>query len=66
MTVRVVPLTSPEASDPRMGGTLEDRLTAVAELSAEGWRLSGRPLPTYRRTSMPVVLTTLNDHRGSL
>jgi hypothetical protein len=66
MTVRVVPLASPEASDPRMGGTVEDRVAAVAELSAEGWRLSGRALPTYARDTMPVALTTLRDHRGSL
>lgn len=66
MTLRVVPLASPEASDPRMGGTVEDRVAAVAELSAEGWRLSGRALPTYGRSTMPVVLTSLKDHRGSL
>lgn len=66
MTIRIVPLASAEAGDPRMGGSLEDRLAAVAELSAEGWRLSGRPLPSYHRISIPVVLTTLQDHRGSL
>lgn len=43
MTARVVPLSSPEAGDPRTGGSLEER-----------------------RATMPVVLTTLRDHPGSL
>ena len=62
LTARVVPLTSPEAGDPRMGGTLEERVAAVAVLTAEGWRLSGRPLPTYTRATIPVVVSTLQDH----
>lgn len=62
MTARVVPLTSAEAGDPRMGGTIDERVAAVAELTAEAWRLSGRPLPTYTRATMPVVVTTLKDH----
>jgi hypothetical protein len=66
MTGRVVPLTSPEAGDPRAGGSLEERLAAVAELSVEAWRLAGRPLPSYTRATMPVVLATLKDHAGSL
>jgi hypothetical protein len=66
MTARVVPLSSPEASDPRTGGTLEERLAAVAELSAEGWRLAGRALPSYTRATMPIRLATLKDHPDSL
>jgi hypothetical protein len=66
MTARVVPLSSPEAGDPRMGGTVNERLAAVAELSAEAWRLAGRPWPDYTRATMPVVLTTLAEHAGSL
>lgn len=61
MTARVVPLTSPEAGDSRMGGTAEERLAAVAELTVEAWRLSGRPLPSYTRAAMPVVLTSLKE-----
>jgi len=48
-----------------MGGTLEERVAAVAELTAEAWRLAGRPLPSYSRATMPVVLATLKDHAGS-
>lgn len=66
MTARVVPLSSAEAADPRTGGTLEERLAAVAELSAEAWRLAGRPLPSYTRATMPIRLATLKDHPGSL
>jgi hypothetical protein len=65
MTARVVPLSSPEANDSRMGGTVEQRLAAVAQLTAEAWRLSGRPLPTYTRATMPIVIATLRDHPGS-
>lgn len=62
MTVRIVPLTSDEASDARMGGTVDARVAAVAELTLEGWRLSGRALPTYTRATMPVVIRSLRDH----
>jgi hypothetical protein len=48
-----------------MGGTLEDRVAAVAQLTAEAWRLSGRPFPTYTRATMPIVVATLKDHAGS-
>ncbi|MEX0691636.1 MAG: hypothetical protein WD934_05295 [Gemmatimonadales bacterium] len=65
MTARVVALSSPAAGDPRMGGTAQQRLAAVAELTAEAWRLSGRPLPTYTRATMPIRVATLKDHPGS-
>lgn len=66
MSIRVVPLSSAEAGDSRMGGTVDDRVAAVAELSVAAWRLAGCPLPTYTRATMPVVLTTLADHAGSV
>jgi hypothetical protein len=62
MTARVVPLSSPEAGDARMGGTPADRLAALEALTLEAWRLAGRPLPSYTRATMPVVLATLQDH----
>ena len=64
MTARVVPLSSPEAGDARMGGTVEERVAAVAQLTAEAWRLSGRPFPTYTRGTMPIVVGTLKNHAG--
>lgn len=65
MTARVVPLTSAEAGDSRTGGTLDQRVAAVADLTAEAWRLAGRPLPTYTRATMPVVLATLREHAAA-
>jgi hypothetical protein len=65
MTVRIVPLSSPEAGDSRMGGTLEQRLAAVVELTKEAWRLAGRSLPTYSRATMPIARGTLRDHAPS-
>ena len=62
LTVRVVPLASDEAGDPRMPGTGAQRVAAVAELSLEGWHLAGRVLPAYTRRNMPVVKTTLLAH----
>lgn len=62
MTARVVSLSSDEAGDARMGGTPSERVAAVAELTAEAWRLAGRPLPSYTRATMPVVVSTLRDH----
>ena len=66
MTARVVPLSSAEAGAPRMGGTVDERVAAVARLTAEAWALSGRPLPSSTRETMPVVLAKLPDHAGSL
>ena len=65
MTIRIVGLSSPEASDPRMGGTVESRLQAVAELTAEAWRLAGRSFPIYTRATMPIARGTLTDHAPS-
>ena len=65
MTARVVPLTSDDAGDSRMGGTAEERVAAVTTLTLEVWRLSGRELPTYTRATMPIVVTTLKQHGRS-
>jgi hypothetical protein len=65
ITARVVSLTSDEASDPRMGGSIDERVAAVAVLSAEAWRLAGRPLPTYTRQTMPVRMRALRDHSST-
>lgn len=59
MTARVVPLDSAEAAEARVGGTVAERVALVAELSRLLWARTGRPLPTYSRATMPIVLTTL-------
>jgi hypothetical protein len=64
MTARVVPLGSAEAGDARMGGSISE-LAAVTALTLEAWRLSGRPFPVYTRATMPIVVTTLADDKGS-
>lgn len=64
MTARVVSLHGPEASDATVGGTVEERLAVVAQLSDTSWKLAGRPLPEYTRATMPVVVTTLKAQSG--
>jgi hypothetical protein len=59
MTARIVSLQSREAGDSRVGGTVAERLALLAELSERAWQLTGRPLPTYTRATMPVVITEL-------
>lgn len=61
MTVRIVSLESDEAGDARMGGTVEARVAAVAQLTLEAWRLADRPIPSYTRTTMPIARRTLRD-----
>ncbi len=58
----MVPLTSPEAGDSRMGGTVAERVAAVAVLTQQAWTLARKPLPTYTRATIPVVVTTLSAH----
>ncbi len=59
MTVRVVPLTSREASESRVGGTPSERLALLTELSLSAWALTGRPFPTYTRAMTPISVRPL-------
>jgi hypothetical protein len=59
MTVRRVPLGSPEAGDARVGGSIDDRLALTGILSLSAWANTGRSLPAYRRQDIPVHRTTL-------
>jgi hypothetical protein len=61
MTVRIVPLRSEQAGDGRVGGSAADRLALVAELSQRMWDLTGHPLPSYTRQTMPVKLIPLAE-----
>lgn len=61
MTVRVVSLTSDEAGDARMGGSVDERVAAVTTLTLEAWRLAKRPFPSYARNTMPVVVARLRE-----
>ena len=59
LTVRVLSLGSREAAEGTVEGTAEERLELVARLSEMSWRLTGRPWPSYTRSTMPVAITTL-------
>ena len=59
MTVRQVPLRSDAAGDGRVGGTAEERLKLLEELSREMWIQTGRPFPKYTRAEMPVRVIKL-------
>ena len=61
MTARIVPLRSDEAGDARVGGTVAERVALVGELSRRMWALTGQPLPSYTRATMPVKLSTLAE-----
>jgi hypothetical protein len=61
MTVRIVPQGSAEAGDPRVGGTMEQRIALVEELSRHAWALARRPLPTYTREAIPIRVLSLRE-----
>lgn len=65
MSVRIVPLQSPEAGDARVGGTVAQRVALVATLSFVHWTRTRRPLPGYTRATMPIVLLPLRPLPGS-
>jgi hypothetical protein len=59
--VRIVPLASDEAEDSYVEGTIDERLALLARLSRRAWAASGRPLPSYTRAAIPIVITRLTD-----
>lgn len=62
MTVRIVPLASREAGEqPTSPESATERLALVRELSERMWRLSGRPLPSYTRATMPIRVSRLEE-----
>jgi hypothetical protein len=63
MTARSVPLTSREAGESRVGGTPAERIAMVATLTRAAWALTGRPVPSYTRATMPVRIIPLRESR---
>jgi hypothetical protein len=59
--VRIVPLSSHEAADAFVDGSIDERLALLARLSRRAWDATGRPYPSYTRATMPVVITRLVD-----
>ena len=63
MTFRRVALQSREAGDARVGGSINDRLALVRELSLSAWQATGKPLPAYDRGMMPFRRARLGERR---
>lgn len=61
MQGRVVPLRSAEAGDARVAGTAAERVALVAELSRHAWALTGQPIPSYTRATMPARIVSLRE-----
>lgn len=59
--VRIVPLASNEAEDAYVEGSIDERLALLARLSRRAWAATGRPIPSYPRAAIPVVITRLMD-----
>jgi hypothetical protein len=59
MTIRFVSLRSAERGDSRVAGTIGERVALVGILSADSWARTHRPLPTYTRATMPIVVKPL-------
>lgn len=55
-SARVYRLGEEPGEDVSSGTTAEQRLGMVWELTARMWLLTGRPLPTYVRSEMPIVV----------
>lgn len=53
---RVLPLEEAEPADLSATTTAEERLAMVWELSRRMWELTGRPLPDYSRSEMPITI----------
>lgn len=51
--IRVFPLGGEPSDDLSATTTVVERLGLVAVLSERGWRLTGKPFPTYSRSTMP-------------
>jgi hypothetical protein len=46
-----------------MGGTVDERIAMVSELSRMAWATSGRPRPAYSRDQMPITRARLGERR---
>lgn len=58
LPARVVRLGDEPGDDLSDVTTAEERLAILRELTVRAWRLTGRPVPTYRRDEIPVRVTT--------
>ena len=49
-----------------MSGSVEARLRAVDQLSADGWRLAAKPMPGYRRREAPIRILSMRDASAAI
>lgn len=61
VSIRVVPLAAERSDTIGAALTPAERLALVDELTQEGWVLSGRALPTYTRSEMPIQIRRLRE-----
>ncbi len=59
----MVPLASREAGEPPCPPTIAARIALVTQLSREAWALTQRPMPSYSRADLPIVVTALTAQR---
>jgi hypothetical protein len=57
--VRIFRLGEEPSDDLTSCTTAAERLALVGELSASAWALTGRPMPGYKRSEIPVVVRRL-------
>lgn len=55
--VRVYRLGEEPRDDLSADTTAEERLAILSELSERAWALTGRPVPTYERSDIPIRVT---------
>jgi hypothetical protein len=56
MTIRRFPLGAEPSEDLSEFTTPEERLVILAELSSRMWELTGRTIPLYSRSQLPVSI----------
>jgi hypothetical protein len=64
VTVRLVPLRSPEAGDSRVEGTPSERVALVGVLSAELWARTRQSFPNYERSATPICVVSRQAPQG--
>ena len=65
MRARVVPIQSPEASEPPRPEEISERLALLAALSTQSWLLTGQSLPSRDGARMAVTFKPLREPDAS-
>jgi hypothetical protein len=59
--IHVYKLGKEPSEDLSASTTADERLAMMGPLALEAWKLSGQPLPTYTRETMPVSTRKLKE-----